>query len=223
MTLYDHTLVSSQIDQIALDRDRPLLLTDADEVLVHFVAPLEDFLQKNDLFLDLKSFRLSGNVKCRHTGKAVKQAEIYRLLNRFFATCTDLCPPVNGAAAALLTLQTRAQIVVLSNIPADHKETRTQSLCRHGMDYPLMANKGPKGEAIRYITQHHTAPVFFIDDLPVNIASAAEHAPETHRIHFIADQRLAKLVEPSAHAHIRIDDWTEAADYIDAFLTEKGY
>jgi hypothetical protein len=42
----------------------------------------------------------------------------------------------------------------------------------------------------------------------------AEHAPDVHRIHFVADPRLAKLIGPASGASKRIDVWEEAQDWI---------
>jgi hypothetical protein len=58
------------------------------------------------------------------------------------------------------------------------------------------------------------APVFFLDDITHNIDSVAEHAPDVHRIHFVADPRLAKLIGPASGASKRIDVWEEAQDWI---------
>ncbi len=221
--MYDPLLISKQMPHLSLEGSRPLILTDADEVLVHFVAPLEKFLSKQGLFLDLASFQLAGNIKCRETGYPVDKTDIPDLIGGFFRECVQSCPPVNGAAGALEKLSQRAQIIILSNVPAEQKAKRQTSLAGHGMDYPLIANRGPKGLAVQAITNYHEAPVFFIDDLPENISSVAEHAPDVHRIHFVADARLAGLVEPASGAHMRIDNWEKAADYIAAQLTEFGY
>jgi hypothetical protein len=57
-------------------------------------------------------------------------------------------------------------------------------------------------------------PVFFLDDIPHNINSVAEDAPDVHCIHFIADPRLQKLIGKADGATKRIDIWAEVHDYI---------
>ena len=54
----------------------------------------------------------------------------------------------------------------------------------------------------------------FVDDLPVHHASVAKHAPEVHRLHMVAEPRLAPAVPVAEHAHIRIDDWPTAVTWV---------
>ena len=107
-----------------------------------------------------------------------------------------------------------AQIVVLTNLPAPHRNERIANLKGHGMDYPVVVNSGLKGPAVKWLTQKVSGPVFFLDDIPHNIDSVAEHAPQVHTIHFVADPRLAKLINKAEGATARIDIWAEAHDFI---------
>ena len=50
--------------------------------------------------------------------------------------------------------------------------------------------------------------------LPVHHASVAKHAPEVHRLHMIAEPRLAPAIPPAEHAHARIDDWPTATEWL---------
>lgn len=196
------------------DANRPLLICDADEVLVEFIKGLERFLERQGLVLDLQSFRIHGNVKYRDSKEPVADERVTRLIDEFFAADTDSLDPVPGAAAALTGLQDEAQVIILSNLPASAREARAANLARHGMHYPVIAGSGPKGNVILPLIQGMRAPVVFVDDLPPHHASVASVTPHVHRLHFVADERLAKLVPPSAHAHARIDQWPEAADWI---------
>ena len=63
-----------------------------------------------------------------------------------------------------------------------------------------------------------TARAAFVDDLISNLDSVAESAPETHRVHFIADPRLFRLASPSRHAALFTSDWAEAAADIERAL-----
>lgn len=215
--------VAPQIEALQLTRGKPLIVSDCDEVLMQFIAGLELYLETQGLWLDLKSFALTGNVKRRDTGEPVPAAEMPELLKSFFASSTHSLIPVQGAAAALKALRARAQIVVLTNVPFSERETRAQNLAAHGMAYPVIANKGLKGGAVKRLAELVEAPVIFLDDIPHNIASvAAAHAP-THRIHFIADPRLARLLPPSEHSHFHTTDWALAHDFISACLEKDGF
>lgn len=215
--------VAEQIDALSLDPDRPLVITDADEVIVQFVGPLEDFLETRDCYLDLTSFRLTGNVKHVKTDIALEHQDVMALLDDFFFEWSERCPAVDGAADALRALSGQAEIVVLSNIPIGAKEARARCLRGHGIPYPLIAGRGLKGPVVRAICIDRQPPVIFLDDLPQNHASVAEDAPQVHRIHFIADVRLAKLLDRADGADVRIDTWPEAQRHMEHWFEAAGY
>lgn len=218
-----HEDVLPQIEALALARGKPLIVSDCDEVLMQFIAGLELYLETQGMWLDLKSFALTGNIKRRDTGEAVAAADMPALLKNFFASSTHSLIAVPGAAEALKALSARAQVVVLTNVPFSEKETRARSLAAQGLDYPVIANKGLKGGAVKRLAEKIEAPVIFLDDIPHNIASvAAAHAP-THRVHFIADPRLARLMGPAEHSHFHTSDWALAHDFISARLEEEGF
>ncbi len=215
--------VRRQIDRIKIDSARPLLITDADEVLLQFVRALETHLLGIDLYLDLSSFALTGNIKQRADDRALEASEVKRVLADFFEARTETVAPVMGAAEALAELSRRAQIVVLSNMPTHLAEARRRGLARHGMDYPVIANSGKKGPPVRYLAAAAApAPSFFMDDIPGNHDSVAAEAGEVIRLHFVADPRLARLVKTAESAHVRIDDWPAARNYIERHLDGAG-
>lgn len=207
-----------QIDDIALIPGRPLLISDADEVLLQFCAGLERYLETQGLWLDLKSFALTGNIKRRDTNEPVAPAEMPALLEAFFASEAHRLEAVPGAAHALSQLTERAQIVILSNVPPAQRHTRAKSLADQGMPYPVIANKGLKGLAVKQLAERVGAPVFFLDDIPHNLASVAEAHADTTLIHFIADRRLAKLIPPSKHSDFHTSDWKLAREFIERRL-----
>ncbi|NOT42068.1 MAG: hypothetical protein HOP13_16445 [Alphaproteobacteria bacterium] len=199
---------------VRLDPARPLVICDADEVLLRFLAGLERFLERNGCYLDLTSFRIHGNVKYRATHEAVADETVTKLIGDFFASDTRYLEPVDGAAAALKNLSNHAQIVILSNLPESSRDARIENLVEHGMPYPVIAGKGPKGPVVKDLLGDFAQTVVFIDDLPPNLSSVATETPHVHRLHFIADPRLACLLPPAADAHRRIDDWPTAAEWI---------
>lgn len=203
---------------VTLDPARPLIICDADEVLLRFLLGLEGFLERNGCYLDLTSFRIHGNVKHKATHEAVADEAVTQLIADFFASDTRHLQPVDGAAEALRRLSERAQIVILSNLPETSRDARIENLVQHGMPYPVIAGKGPKGPVVKGLLGDFARPVVFIDDLPPNLTSVAAETPHVHRLHFIADPRLAKLLPAAADAHRRIDDWPSAAEWISSVI-----
>ena len=220
-TLHDDVL--SHLEALRLSPEHPLIVSDADEVIFAFVRSLEGFLLDNGHFLDLQSFALSGNIRDSETGEPVSAELVKALIGDFFDQRTEQIEPVDGAADALAALSRRAQILVLSNVPLDRRAARRRALVKHGMDYPLVANIGRKGGAMAYLAARHEAPVFFLDDIPHNIASVARAAGAVTRLHFIADHRLRDLLGAAEDADARIDDWPGVRRFIEMRLSEQGF
>jgi hypothetical protein len=203
---------------VAIDPARPLIVCDADEVLLRFMVGLERFLDRHGCYIQLTSFRIHGNVRNRADDTPVENERVSELLSAFFAAETRHLDVVPGAAAALERLSQDAQIVILSNLPETSRSARIENLAGHGMAYPVIAGKGPKGEIVKQMIAGFAQPVVFIDDLPPHIASVAGETPHVHRLHFVADERLARLLPKAPEAHARIDTWPEAAAWITSVL-----
>jgi hypothetical protein len=206
-----HPDILVQLETLTIDPKRPLIISDADEVLLRFMARLEHYLDQQGLWIDLNNFAISGNIKSKSDNQPI---EVPNLIDDFFAAETLHIEATDNAASTLAQLSERAQIIVLTNLPAAAKQARIDNLSRHGMDYPVIVGSGLKGPAVAWLTRHIDAPVFFLDDIPHNIDSVAECAPHVHRIHFIADPRLAGLIGAAKGASARIDAWHEAHDWI---------
>jgi hypothetical protein len=206
------------VGTLSIDPRRPLIICDADEVLVQFMMGLERYLERQGYRLDLTSFRIHGNVRHTASGDTVKDEDVTQLIGSFFASDTAILDPVPGAAAALRRLSSHAQVVVLSNLPDTAREARIENLTSHGMAYPVIAGSGPKGSVVARMIGDMKAPVVFIDDLPPHHASVAATTPRVHRLHFVADPRLARLIGASPDAHARIDSWPEAEAWIGSRL-----
>jgi len=196
--------------------DRPLLLLDADEVLLRFVERLEAFLLTQGVELRLKSFQLSGNIFPIGGDTPVAADRVPALIAGFFDTCVDDVPLVDGAKEALDELSLSHQIVILSNVPSRCRARREASLHDMGLLYPVLANKGEKGPVAQRLANAVPAGTTFVDDLPPQISSVAAHAPTTHRVHFIGDPRLAQLIGKAPDAHERFDIWADLHNYLDA-------
>lgn len=205
--------ISNQIETLELDPDRPLVISDADEVLLQFMRQFEIYLDRNDMWIDLSSFRLQGNIKYKGSDEAVDMTN-RNIIDDFFAAETLNFSPVEGAAEALNVLSKEAQIIILTNLPLAQKSERQINLSKHGMDYPVIVGSGLKGPAVKSLGEKINAPLFFLDDIPHNINSVAEYVPTSGRIHMIADPRLSKLIGAAEGASARIDQWQEAQAWI---------
>ena len=205
--------ISNQIETLELNPDRPLIISDADEVLLQFMRQFEIYLDRNDMWIDLSSFRLQGNIKYKGSDEAVDMTN-RNIIDDFFAAETLNFSPVEGAAEALNALSKEAQIIILTNLPLAQKSERQINLSKHGMDYPVIVGSGLKGPAVKSLGERVNAPLFFLDDIPHNINSVAEYVPTSGRIHMIADPRLSKLIGAAEGASARIDQWQEAQAWI---------
>ncbi len=214
--------VAEQLASLALTRGKPLLIVDADEVLFYFMRGLERFLESRDLYFDWASYALHGNIRQRRDNAPVAAEILHPLLQRFFADATEDLDPVDGAPQALAELSRSAQIVVLSNVPMPARAARIRALARHGMAFPLIANTGPKGPAVVALLKQTAGPAVFIDDIPHNHKSVADMAPAVHRLHYIADTRLAALLGPAPDCHHRAETWPDMLTHIHTLLTPSS-
>lgn len=196
------------------DPDAPLLICDADEVLLAFMAAFEAHLHDQDYYFDWQAFRLTGSVRRRADDEAIDQAGVHAALASFFEVHTGSLSGVPGAAQSLARLSEQMEVVILSNVPGNHAPARDRNLSNLGMNYPLIVNDGPKGPAVRTIGQLSQGQLFFIDDSPNHHKSVADLWPECHRIHFIHDDRLGDLIGQAPHSHYRAKDWSDIHDYI---------
>lgn len=202
------------ISDLDIKRDKPLLLLDADEVLLQFVSHLEKFLLTTGHELILKSFQLTGNVYHQKSGSAAAPETVKLLIAQYFEECVHNSPAVNGAADALNRLSDHYQIVVLSNVPQNCRTRRQENLAAQGMPYPVISNKGEKGPFASELTKNLTAQAVFVDDLPPQLKSVRKHAPDMHLVHFIADPRLAQMIGKAPYADVRHDDWTNLEQHL---------
>lgn len=200
--------------------DRPLLICDADEVLLAFMAAYERHLHDQDLYFDWQAFRLTGSVRHRRDDTPLDQSGVSATLSSFFDAYGGRLDAVPGAAEALTALERHLEVVILSNVSAHRGPHRARNLTTLGMDYPLVVNTGPKGPAARRLAAQGSGPVFFIDDSPQHHASVAEAVPRSHRIHFVSDPRLARLIDQAPESHYRARNWPDIHDHIVGRLSQ---
>lgn len=195
---------------------RPLLITDCDEVLLHMVAHFDDWLEEAhgiDFAFESGSFGDAMTVKA--TGAAVPTDQVWPLLDQFFREEMHRQTIVPGAVDALGRIGEVADIVILTNLGDHAHPWRVEQLEKHGIRHEVVTNQGGKGVPARSIIARYGATrAAFVDDLPVHHASVAKHAPDVHRLHMVAEPRLAPAVPKAEHAHVRIDDWPTACEWI---------
>lgn len=199
---------------------RPLLITDCDEVLLHMVSHFRDWvLATHGIHFAFQTGEFSGALT--RGGAPVPDAEVWPLLDAFFATEMERQTLVPGAGEALRRIGEVADIVVLTNIGQHGHAGRVAQLDALGLRHPVRCNQGGKGPpALEIVAELEPTVTVFVDDLPVHHASVAKHAPAIWRLHMVAEPEMAPGVPPARHAHARIDDWAEATEWILARFAE---
>jgi FMN phosphatase YigB (HAD superfamily) len=199
--------------------NRPLVISDCDEVLLHMVGPFRDWLAETQgISFSLSGHNFAQSMRRMESGEPVPTEEIWPLLDSFFVSEMGRQYPIPGAIEAMRELGERADVVVLTNLGDTHQQARTAQLRDHGLDLRVFTNQGPKGPALkRIIDEFHPSAVCFIDDIAQHHGSVAEIAPHVHRLHFCGEPQLAPHIacaHASGHAHARIDEWTAALPWL---------
>ncbi len=207
-----------QIADIRIPPGRPVIICDVDEVVVHFIRGLENYLDRNGLWLHPQSFALNGNIKRKSDGEALATAELKHHLMRFFDEDIHRLEAIDGAGAALNALAAHAEVIMLTNLPADFRQARVENLAGHGLNFPVIANEGAKGPTVAALLDGHSAPAVFIDDIPNYLKSVRDHHPVTHLVHFMQDDRFGRHVEPLDYVGLRAKTWAEVQPHIAALV-----
>jgi len=199
--------------------NRPLVISDCDEVLLYMVAPFRDWLaEQHGIVFDMSGGEFGRAMKHRDSGAVVEQADIWRLLNLFFDGEMHRQSPVEGAPTAIATLLEHADMVVLTNLLDHRQEARSRQLAEHGINLRVFTNQGAKGPALQAILdEYRPSRAIFIDDLAQHHGSVAELAPHVGRLHLCAEPMLAPHIacaHKAGHAHARIDRWSEALPWL---------
>ena len=202
---------------------RPLLITDCDEVLLHMVSHFDRWLgEEHGIRFAFETGSFGEAMTHVESGELVAQDRVWPLLEQFFRGEMHRQTLVPGAVEALGRIGEAADIVILTNLGDEAHPWRVEQLASHGIRHEVVCNRGGKGVPARAIIDRFGAgSTVFCDDLPVHHASVAKHAPEVHRLHMVAEPRLAPAVATAEHAHARIDDWPSATRWILDRLEEQ--
>lgn len=216
-----HKDVVAQLTELPQNIRKPLILCDADEVLLSFMNLFEKYLHAQGLYYAWRSYSLDGNILIKKNGEPLSKSTIRKLLLDFYSTNCEKLKPVPGASEALNRLSKKADVIILTNIWKKYKTIRQRQLNSYNLDYPVICNIGAKGPAVAWITQNRKSPIYFIDDSSKHHTSVAQHAPHVLRIHFIAECRLACLEKPAENANFRTDTWSSTRFVIERDLEQK--
>ncbi len=199
--------------------NRPLVISDCDEVLLHMVVPFGQWLDEQHGI----KFHMNGNdfsqaVRYKDSGEAVAQDKVWALLGDFFKSEMHRQYPIAGAVEAMARLGQDADVVILTNLPDHHRDPRTRQLADHGINARVFTNLGPKGPALQAImAEYAPSRAVFIDDIAQHHGSVAELSPHVARLHLCGEPLLAphiKCAHEAGHAHARIDNWAEALPWL---------
>lgn len=199
--------------------NRPLIISDCDEVILHMVVPFKEWLESSQgVNFKLDGANFGEALRWQRTGQLLEAADIWRKLGDFFKTEMSRQAPIDGAISALNDLQKYADVVVLTNLVDANREKRVEQLASHGLDAPVYTNQGPKGPAVRkLLEQYSPSHTVFIDDLPQHHHSAFEAAPDILRLHMCGEPMIAQSIDcahKAGHADARIDQWNDALPWI---------
>ncbi len=207
-----------QLSGLSIAGNRPLVICDVDEVIVHFTRGFEDYLRERGMWLDVSSFALNGNVKMAKTDEPVADKVVSGLIDQFFHDKTAELEAIEGAVTSLASLAQKASVVLLTNLPHHARDKRIANMVSLGVHHPVVTNSGPKGPAISHLAAQTSKPVVFVDDSPNFILSARDHAPNVHLVHFLHDPRFARHHEPFDFASLTTGAWAEALPHIEELL-----
>jgi len=196
--------------------NRPLLISDCDDVLLHMMQHFGAWLSSDhgiDFVPQPEDF--SNAMRYRESGEGVEREKMYALLEEFFTTEMHRQTLVPHALDALQRIDEIADIVILTNL-GDHFHTRrVAQLDALGVRHHVICNLGGKGPAVAKLLKERRPPAtVFVDDIVGHHESVAKHAPEVWRLHMVADPDVARLIPAAPQAHKRIDDWAEAQHWV---------
>src|SRR3546814_5922782 len=105
--------------------NRPLVITDCDEVLMHMVVPFAEWVDaEHGVIFRIEDASFANALKRKECGTPLEAAEVWPLLDGFFRKEMVRQYPIPGALAAMAAIGAKADIVVLTN---DRKSTRLHS------------------------------------------------------------------------------------------------
>lgn len=198
--------------------DRPLIVCDVDDVVLHFFAPFLSFIEAEGHEFLPRSFRLTGNIVSKASGVALEEKDVQRLIEAFFEAQEQWQTPLDRVIDTLGTFSRDADIAFLTAMPPQFSAQRRRLLDRLGLTYPLLASLQPKGPILRALHGARSVPVAFVDDMAHNLHSVRDHVESCLLINLKPDSVVHRMA-PAASADIaQTSDWGQAASLIQAHI-----
>ncbi|MCF6196212.1 MAG: hypothetical protein L3J50_05860 [Emcibacter sp.] len=213
-------LALEQLKLLSLNKTRPVIISDADEVILHFAHILSDYLKTQGMYVNFVSYALEGNIKYIDNDKPVDSALFGEIIDDYFDNYVEKQPLVKNAAAHLKNLSEFCNIIILTNIPHDYADRRRALLTEAGLTYPMISSSGPKGPVMKAIRKMTSQELIFIDDISHHHKSVAKFVPDALRIQFIANRHLNSIEKKSEFCHHRCHDWPHIEQVVRDYLNK---
>ncbi len=207
-----------QLKSLSLDSDRPVIISDADEVILHFSDILSEYLLGQGMYVNFKSYALEGNIKYTDTDIPVDSDLFGEIIEDYFENYVEKQPLVKDVSKHLENLSEFCDIIILTNIPHSFADRRRKKLIDSGLNYPMISSSGPKGPVMKAIKRITREELIFIDDISQHHKSVAKFVPDTLRIQYIANDHLNNIEEKSKYCHHRCRDWSHIEQVIRDYL-----
>ena len=199
-------------------KDRPLIVCDVDDVVLHFFAPFLLFIDAEGHEFLPRSFRLTGNIISKANGTALEEKDVHRLIEAFFEAQEQWQTPLDRVIDTLGDFSKDADIVFLTAMPPQFSAQRRRLLDRLSLVYPLLASLQPKGPIVRSLHGRRTLPVAFVDDMAHNLHSVGEHVPDCLLVNLKPDSIVHRMAPAAAAGIIAANEWSQAAPLIQAHI-----
>lgn len=207
-----------QLKSLTLNGSRPVIISDADEVILHFSDMLSEYLLSQGMYINFTSYALEGNIRYTENDKPVDTGLFRAIIDDYFENYVEKQPLVKDVARHLENLSEICDIVILTNIPHHFADRRRKQLREAGLNYPMISSSGPKGPIMKAIRKLTNKKLIFIDDISHHHKSVAKAVPDTLRIQYIANDHLNSIEEKSKYCHHRCRDWSHIEQVIRDYL-----
>ena len=203
------TRTKRQIDRLIIDREKPLFISDADEVILYFAKHFKSFLESKGWALNLSGYRLDKAITHRTDGYHPDKSVAQSLVEKFIRQETINQKLTKNSKETLERISKIASVIILTNVPEYAYEDRLINFKDLNISFPIIINQGPKGPALNLLSQGFKKPIIFIDDNLSQIESAKKYVPNIYRFHFSGCDLVRKFLPKSLAATHNPKSWQE--------------
>ncbi|MDE1990973.1 MAG: hypothetical protein KGI75_00645 [Rhizobiaceae bacterium] len=198
--------------------DRPLIVCDVDDVVLHFFAPFLVFLENEGHEFLPRSFRLTGNIITKANSEVLEEKDVHRLIDAFFEAQEQWQTPLDLAIDTLTNFSRDADVVFLTAMPPQFWQQRRRLLDALGLAFPLLASREPKGPIVQSLHADRPLPVAFVDDMAHNLHSVRDHVQGCLLVNLMPDSIVHRMAPAAAADIAKVGDWVAAAPLIQAHI-----